>query len=315
MTRVVLAKLAGAVLTCALVSVLVFLATEAATGDAASAQLGGRASPAEIEALRHQLGLDRPAIVRFGDWLWHALHGDFGASYVSGTPVAQLVAERAGASAVLGAVTVVLLIPLALGLGTAAGLGAGGRLDRLISVTSLGLVSIPEFVVGALLTSVFAVGLGVLPAVSVFPAGENPLSHPEILVLPIAALLAVSLAQNVRLIRAGVAEVSASDAVESARLNGVPEHWIVWRMVLPVAVVPALPALARNISYLLGGTLVAETMFGYPGLAAALVEAVGSRDVPVVQAVALLVTVVTVALNLTADLLRVALDPTRGVRA
>jgi peptide/nickel transport system permease protein len=155
----------------------------------------------------------------------------------------------------------------------------------------------------------------VLPAVSVFPAGDNPLSHPDILVLPVAALLAVSLAQNARLVRAGVAEASASDAVEAARLNGIPEHRVLWRMVLPVAIVPALPALARNVSYLLGGTLVAETLFGYPGLAATLVEAVASRDVPVVQAVALLVTVVTVALNLAADLLRVLLDPRRGEAA
>ncbi|GAA1880310.1 ABC transporter permease [Streptantibioticus ferralitis] len=290
-------------------SVLVFAATTLAPGDAAAARLGGRAGPQQIAQLRHSLGLDQPAWVRYGHWLWHALHGDLGTSYASGRPVSALIAERAGNSLLLGATAAALLVPLAIGLGLWAGMRAGRAADRLVSTATLALVSMPEFVIGTLLVLLFAVGLGWLPSVSVPSAGHSVLTQPQILVLPVLTLLSVSLAQNVRLVRAGVIAANASDAARTARLGGVPEHRVVLRWVLPAAVVPAVPVLARYLAYLLGGTLVAETLFGYPGLAAALVDATAARDVPVVQGVTLLVAAVTVTLNLLADLLAAALNP------
>ena len=292
------------------VSALVFAATQAAPGDAAAARLAGQgASPAQIVELRHSLGLDRPAWERYGDWLWSALHGDLGRSYATGEPVSALIAERAGNSLILGLVAAALLLPSAVGLGLWAGLRAGRAADRVVSTATLALVSLPEFVIGTLLIQVFAVGAGWLPAVSMPPTGQGPLSQPEILVLPVLTLLSVCLAQNVRLVRAGVTEAAASDAVRAARLGGVPEHRVVLRWVLPTALVPAVPVFARYLAYLLGGTLVAETLFGYPGLAAALVNATAARDAPVVLGVGMLVAAVTVTLNLLADVFATALNP------
>ncbi|MEU6665615.1 ABC transporter permease [Streptomyces sp. NPDC046727] len=299
-----------AALTLVAASVLVFAATLLAPGDAAAARLAGQgASPAQITELRHDLGLDRPAWERYASWLWAALHGDLGRSYVSGESVSGLIAERAGNSLVLGAVAAALLLPSAIGLGLWAGLRAGRAADRVVSTATLALVSLPEFVIGTLLIQVFAVSAGWLPAVSLPPAGQGPLSAPQILVLPVLTLLSVCLAQNVRLVRAGVTEAVASDAVRAARLGGIPEHRVVLRWVLPAAVVPAIPVLARYLAYLLGGTLVAETLFGYPGLAAALVSATAARDAPVVLGVGMLVAAVTVFLNLLADALAAVLNP------
>ncbi|MFF3071774.1 ABC transporter permease [Kitasatospora sp. NPDC057904] len=304
-----LRALGGAAGTLLAVSVLVFAATALAPGDAATARLAGHGGPERIAELRHQLGLDEPLWTRYAHWLWHAVQGDLGTSYANGEPVARLIAERAGNSLLLGAVTAVLLVPLALGLGLWAGLRAGQAADRTVSAATLTLVSLPEFVTGTLLVLVFAVGLGWLPAVSVPPAGEGVLTQPQLLVLPVVTLLSVSLAQNVRLVRSGVLTATGSDAVLAARLGGVPEHRVVLRWVMPAAVVPAVPAFARYLAYLLGGTLVAETLFGYPGLAAALVNATASRDTPVVLGCALLVACLTIVLNLLADLLARALNP------
>jgi peptide/nickel transport system permease protein len=291
-------------------SVLVFAATLLAPGDAAAARLSGQgASPDQIARLRHTLGLDRPAWERYGTWLWHALHGDLGHSYANGQSVSGLISERAANSLVLGVVAAVLLVPSAIGLGLWAGLRAGRTADRVVSTATLALVSLPEFVIGTLLIQLFAVGAGWLPAVSVPPPGQGPLSQPQILVLPVLTLLSVCLAQNVRLVRAGTREAAGSDAVRAARLGGVPEHRVVLRWVLPAAVVPVIPVLARYLAYLLGGTLVAETLFGYPGLAAALVGATAARDSPVVLGVGMLVAAVTVTLNLLADILAAVLNP------
>ncbi|WKX69029.1 ABC transporter permease [Streptomyces sp. XD-27] len=291
------------------VSLLVFAATTLAPGDAATARLAGQASPEQIAELRHSLGLDQPAWERYARWLWHALQGDLGTSYANGEPVSGLITERAGNSLLLGAVAAALLLPLAIGLGLWAGLRAGRAADRAVSTTTLALVSLPEFVTGTLLVLLFAVGLGWLPAVSVPTTGSSPLAQPEILVLPVLTLLSVCLAQNVRLVRSGVIAASASDAAQAARLGGVPEHRVVLRWVLPAAVVPAVPVLARYLAYLLGGTMVAETLFGYPGLAAALVNATAARDAPVVLGVTVVVAAMTVVLNLLADLLAAALNP------
>ncbi|WP_461062670.1 ABC transporter permease [Streptomyces pseudoechinosporeus] len=303
------ARVAGAVLVLLAVSVLVFAATEAAPGDAATARLGPQASAGAVDALRAELGLDRPAPVRYLDWLGHVVRGDFGASYANGRPVAELVADRFGNSLVLGLAATAVLVPLAIGLGLWAGLRAGRRGDRIVSGGALGLAAVPEFVTGAVLMAVFAAGLGWLPAVSLLGAGQSPLDEPAVLVLPVLTLVSVCLAQNLRLVRTGVAEAARSPAVEAARLNGVPERRVALRYVLPAGVGPAIPMFARSITYLLGGALVAESLFGYPGLAALLVDATAARDAPVVQAVALLGAAVAVAANLAADLAVPLLEP------
>ncbi|MFI6846253.1 ABC transporter permease [Kitasatospora sp. NBC_00085] len=308
-----LRRLFTGVLVLLAVSAIVFVATDAAPGDAAAASLGPDADPAQVAARRAELGLDRPALVRYGDWLLTVLHGDLGTSYVSGSPVADLVGDRAGNSLVLAGVTLALLVPLAVGLGVWAGLRSGGLADRLISAATLTLLAVPEFVMGSVLVLVLAVELDLLPAVSLIRPGQGLLSRPEVLVLPVATLLAGCLAHNARLVRSGVVEVAGGDAVATARLNGVPEHRVVLRYVLPAALPPVIPLLARYLSLLVGGALVAETLFGFPGIASVLIQASAGRDVPTVQAVALLIALVTVVANLLGDVLGMALDHSRRI--
>ncbi|MGW9523378.1 ABC transporter permease [Streptomyces diastaticus] len=293
------------------VSVVVFAATGLATGDAASASLGPEATEEAVAARREELGLNRPAVVQYADWLLHAVGGDLGTSYVSGGSVMELVSSRAVNSLVLAGITMALLVPLAVGLGVWAGLRANRAADRSISLATLTLVSVPEFVTGAVLVLVFAVHLGWLPAVSLIGPGEGVLSNPQILVLPVATLLVGCIAHNTRLVRIGVAESTTSDAVVTARLNGVPERRIVLRYILPAALPPVIPLLARYTALLVGSALVAETLFGFPGLASVLVQASVGRDVPTVQAIGLLVAALTVLVNLAGDLLGVLLDPLR----
>jgi peptide/nickel transport system permease protein len=304
-------RLAAGVLVLIAVTAVVFTATEIAPGDAASVSLGPDADAALLAARRAELGLDRPAPVRYVRWLAGAARGDLGTSYPSRAQVADVVSSRLGNSLALGLTAVFLLLPLATGLGVWAGLRAGGGADRLVSGVTLTLVSIPEFVTGTLLVVVFAVGLRWLPAVSFLPPGVGPLDRPLILVLPVATLLAVCLAHNTRLVRASVAEVSAGDSAEAARLNGVPESRVVRRYILPAALPVVIPLFARYLTVLIGGTVVVEAMFGYPGLASTLIAASIARDVALVQAVALLVAAATVLINLAGDLLGVALDPLR----
>ncbi|MFI6350413.1 ABC transporter permease [Streptomyces sp. NPDC050560] len=307
-------RLGAAVAVVLVVSVLVFLATELAPGDAATARLSrtGGGSPAQLAALRHTLGLDVPMANRYLRWLGDALRGDLGVSYAQGRAVTSVIGDRALNSLVLGVVSAVVLVPSALGLGLWSGRRAGRGADRAVSASVLVLVSVPEFVIGTLLVLCFATGLGWLPAVSALSAGQSPLGHPALLVLPVLTLVSSCLAQNVRIVRAATVRAERGDAVEAARLGGVPEWRVLLRWVVPAAVVPVIPVMARYVSYLLGGTLIAETLFGYPGLGALLVDASAGRDAPLVLAVSVLLTCVTVALNLVADVLSVLLNPARG---
>jgi peptide/nickel transport system permease protein len=171
------------------------------------------------------------------------------------------------------------------------------------------MTALPEFVTGTILVLIFALHLEILPAVSFLPPGESPLQNPKILVLPVATLLAASLAQTMRMVRAGMVEALRSDYVEMARLNGYDERTVVLRHALRNALAPTVQVFALNIQWLVGGIVVTEYVFGYPGLGQALVNAVAARDIPYVQAAALLVAVVYLALNVVSDLLVVLLIP------
>jgi peptide/nickel transport system permease protein len=309
LARYAVRRVAVALVVLVVISFLVFAATSAVGGNAAVARLGQAAPAAEVERLRHELGLDRPWLVQYGSWLGSGVRGDLGTSYVTGGSVGELVTSRGGNSLLLGTLAALVLVPCSVALGLWAGLRAGARPDRAVMAGASVLTATPEFVVGSLLALLFAVQLGWLPAVSSFTG--SPLEHPAMLVLPVASLVTVSLGLTTRLVRAGVLEAARADAVEAARLNGVGEGRVIWRWVLPAGVRPALPAFARSVAYLLGGTLVVETVFGYPGLASVLIQAVDDGDAPVVQGVALVAAAFTVGLNLVADVVTLLLDPVR----
>ena len=294
-----------------LVSVAIFAGTEIIPGDAAQAILGPRATPESLAALRAQLHLTDPAPIRYLNWLAGMVHGDFGKSVASvdKRPVIDIIGPRLLNSAIIGVPAAVLVIILAIGLGVLAALRADSLLDRAISTISLAAGSIPEFVIGSLLIVVFAVWLGLLPSTSLIPYLGSPLQRPEILVLPILTLLSVSLAQNIRLVRANMIEALRSDFVEAARLNGVDEWLVTWRYALPSALAPAVAVLARYVAYLVGGAIVVETLFGYGGMGPAYIVAIAERDVPVVQAISIILAALTICTNLVADVVALALIP------
>jgi peptide/nickel transport system permease protein len=294
----------------AIISVLVFGATNVLPGDVAAAVLGRQATPESVAGLRQELGLDRPLVPRYLDWVGGVLHGDLGQS-LAGTqaPVWTLIRDPLVNTLTLAGLTILVLIPLSLLLGIAAGVRVSRPLDQGISGVTLAITAVPEFVIGALLVLVFAVSLGVLPAVSLIPPGTNPLADPSLVVLPVATLVLAGLAYMVRIVRAGVADVVLSDFVEMARLNGVRERRVITRYAVRNALAPTVQALAATIQWLLGGVFVVETLFSYPGIGRALIVAVTVRDFPVIEAAGLLIAAFYIALNIVADIAIVLLIP------
>ncbi|RZS45030.1 peptide/nickel transport system permease protein [Herbihabitans rhizosphaerae] len=316
MTRLLITRTLGIVGTLLVLSVVIFAATELLPGDAVSRVAGPQADPVQRALVAERLGLDRPAIERYVDWVGSAFGGDLGTSLTGRRPVAEIVGDRLGNSLLLAAAVYLPLIPLAVLLGTAAGLGSvGGRrgrlIDRVISFGTLAVLGVPEFLIAGLLLAVFAVWLHLFPPVSMASIGGSVLDTPEILVLPALSLLIVSLGAVIRLVRARAADVATSPYVESARLAGVRGPALVLRHVMPAVLGPAVQLIAVGFGTVVGGAVVVETLFDYPGIGNELQNAVASRDVPVVQGIALTLGAVTLIAVLAGDLVGRALD---GVR-
>jgi peptide/nickel transport system permease protein len=308
--RFVVRRVAAGIALLFVISAMVFAATNVLPGDVAAAVLGRQATPASIAGLRAQLGLDKPLVTRYWEWIDGVLHGNLGTS-LAGTQqsVWSLIHDPLVNTLVLAGLTLLILIPLSFVLGVAAGVRAGRTVDHAISSATLGVIAVPEFVIGAVLVLVFAVSLGMLPAVSLIAPGADPLADPSLVVLPVATLVLAGLAYMVRVVRAGVAEVIRSEFVEMARLNGVPERRVVTRYAVRNALAPSVQALAATMQWLLGGVFVVETLFSYPGIGRALVEAVTIRDIPVIEAVGLLIAAFYIGINIIADIAIVLLVP------
>ncbi|MEN2422485.1 ABC transporter permease [Streptomyces rimosus] len=298
----------------AAVVLLVFALTEALPGDAAVALAGDQPDPARIAAIRTELGLDRPAAERFADWLLGLLHGDLGTSLASGRPVATYLADGFGPTLLLAAITVVLLVPAGVGLGVLAARRAGSLADRLVSSTTLAVYAVPEFALGVLLVTLFALRLGWLPPTAVGFGGDL-LAHPAVLVLPVLVLLSRPVCSISRLVRAGMIDALRSPYVRQATRYGLSTARVRYLHALPNALAPAAQQLARTVDWLLCGVIVVEALFVIPGLGTVLMNAVAERDVPVVQGLAVVFGVIAVVLNLGADLVARRLAPRAGVAA
>lgn len=296
------------------VVLLVFALTEALPGDAAVALAGDQPDPARIEAIREAMELDRPAWERLTDWAAGLLHGDFGTSLTSGRPVGRYITDGFGPTLLLATLTVALLVPVGLGLGVLAARHEGRVVDRLISSVTLAVYAVPEFALGVLLVTVFALRLGWLPPTAV-GYGTDLLGHPTALVLPVLVLLSRPVCSLVRLVRAGMIDALASPYAAQARRYGVPGVRVRYAHALPNALAPVAQQLARTIDWLLCGVIVVETLYVIPGLGTVLLGAVAERDVPVVQGLAVVFGVLTVVLNLGADVVTHRLAPRAGVAA
>lgn len=302
-------RLAAGVVLLWIVSLLIFAGTEVLPGDAAYAMLGRYASPSALAAVREQLGLDQPAYQRYDHWLGGIIHGDLGTSLTAHESVSSLISSRFENTLILAAAAMLVMLPLSVTLGILAGLRPGGVLDHLISDPSLVIIAFPEFVVGGLLAASFGVALKLLPPVSLVLPGTSPLSDPALLVLPVTTLVLVGFAYMVRMIRAGMSEVMASDYIEMAHLNGLPERRIVLKHALRNALAPTVQTTALTLQWLIGGIFVVETLFDYPGIGQGLVQAVQARDIPTVQSLGLIIAAIYISINIVADVIVVLLIP------
>jgi peptide/nickel transport system permease protein len=305
----------AAIFTLLLVSVLIFVATEVAPGDVATALLGRDGTPEQYAYVRAQLGLDRPALARYLEWLRMVLQGDLGVSLTREEPIAPIIALRLRNTLVLALTTLLLSVPLALGLGILAGLLRDRWPDLLISTLTLIGMSLPGYVVAILLILGLSLRLSLLPAVTLVEPGAPWWQLLPYVLLPALTLTTGSMAYIIRLVRTNVIDVMTSDYVQMATLKGVPRVRVVLYHALPSALLPAINAIALMLAGLLGGVVMVESIFNYPGVGRLMLSAVKDRDLPLVQALALVGATLYIVLNLTADLLMLALNPRlQGVR-
>lgn len=311
----ILKRLGAALLTLLAVSILIFLCCSVLPGNAVVLILGKSGTPATIAHLEAQLGLDRPLYEQYLSWLGGMLHGDFGQSVVAiahqqaDPSIASTLGDPLKNSLILGAITAILLIPLTLLLGAWAGIKADKPIDHIISLPTLIAAGLPEFVTGALLVWIFFTALHVLPPVSLVAPGASPLATPKILILPVLTLLAVAVGSGIRQVRLGMIDVLRTDFVQFARLNGVPERRVLMRYGMRNAIANSVQTIAQNLQYLVGGIIVVESVFAYPGIGVYLVNAVLARDTNKVLAASMILAVLYTVINIIADLVVVFLVP------
>ncbi len=296
-------------LTLLVVSVAIFAVTEVLPGDVAWHILGQGATPENLEAVRAKLDLNRPAHVRYLGWIGNALRGDLGDSYIQNRPVVEVVKPRIFNSAVLAAFAFLMAVPTAVITGVWAGVRSNSLGDQLASTISLVAISLPEFVTGVLLMVIFASTLRILPSSSIILPGTTPLTRPLILVLPALTLTGVLFAYIMRMTRANVIEVMQSNYVRTAVLKGLPMRRIIFRHLIPNAMLPTISVIAVNVGWMFGGLIIVENVFAYPGHGRLLLVSIQSRDVPLLQALALLICVTYSISNLLADLSYGLLNP------
>ena len=294
-----------------LVSIVVFLATQALPGDPARAILGRSATPASLAALRRQLHLDRPVIDQYWTWVTGLLHGNLGRSVTQvQEPVATLLGPRLVNSAVLVALAAVVSIPLSIAIGSWAAFRREKVFDIVSSNLLLLLAALPEFVVAVLLVILLATTVShVLPSISLIPPGSHPWDNWSALVLPTLTLVIAVAPYVARIMRASMIEVLESDYVEMARLKGLPERTVLVRHALPNALGPVFQVIALNLAYLAGGIIVVEYVFQYTGIGSAIRDSVVNHDLPVIQTLAMLLAAVYVTLNLLADVATIMVTP------
>ena len=296
-------------MTLVLVSGIIFVAVEALPGDACTAYLGRYAQGTRLENCIRDFDLDRPALERYTDWITGAVQGDLGISMKRNKPISDIVGTRLRNTAVLGVVASIIGIPIAILLGIIAGLWRDKAVDLWVSTTAIFAMTIPEFVSATLLILIFAIWLGWLPGIVTTRPDAPILDFLSDIMLPIITLAFVLTAHILRMVRTSVIDVMASDYVQMARLKGVPYWRMVFRHVLPNALLPTINLVALTIAWMLGGVVVIEVVFNYPGLGRLTVDAVSDRDLALVQSIALILATIYVGLNLFADLMTLVVNP------
>jgi peptide/nickel transport system permease protein len=312
--KTVLQRLGLGLLTLFVVSVLIFASLEMLPGGFAQAILGQGATPETVAAFNHQLGLDRPATVRYVEWIWNLLHGDFGYSYAGAggsikQSVSAIIAPRLYNTFFLAIMTAIIAVPLALFLGIMAALYRNSLYDRAVNAVTLTTIATPEFFIAYLLMFFFAIKLKWFPSLSTVSESTSFLEHIYRAGLPAITLTLVIVAHMMRMTRAALINLLSSPYMEMARLKGVSQRDAIVQHALPNAWAPIATVIAFNLAYLVVGVVVVEVVFVYPGIGQLMVDSVSSRNMPVVQACALIFAATYILLNLSADIVSIITNP------
>ena len=309
MLILVLKRILLGLMTLFIVSLITFVGVEVLPGDACTTYLEREAYGAALEACYKRLGLDIPAYERYVSWAIGVIQGDFGYSLSGEMKINDVLGPRVKNSLVLASASILIGIPIALLLGIITALWRDKMPDIIISTFTIFSMTIPEFISATLLILIVAIWLEWLPGIVIVPTGASVSELLPNIILPVIAISMIMTAHMARMVRSSVIQVMASDYVQMAILKGVPYWKMVFKHVLPNALLPAINVVALTIAWLLGGVVVTEVVFNYPGLGRLVIESISNRDLPVVQALAIILASIYVIINLIADLLTLMLNP------
>jgi peptide/nickel transport system permease protein len=308
MSRYILKRLGLTVITLVIVSFVVFGASQLLPGDVGRTILGPYASQQQVDELDHTLGTDKPLPVRYWNWASDFVRGDWGVSPVQNVEVRPLVLHRLRNSLILGAFAMVLIVPFSIFMGVMAALNYGKMLDRVISITGLSFIALPEFVVGVILIVIFAVQLGWFPTSSQVP-GSDPVDWFRQLLLPAIPMMFVLFGYIARMARAGTVDALQANYTRTAILKGLPRRYVVWRHVVRNAMLPTITVVSVQVGYLVGGLVVVETLFAYPGIGQLTLESANGHDLQTLEACVLMIAIIYCVANFIADLAYGLLNP------
>ncbi len=309
MLILVLKRILLGLITLFIVSLITFVGVEVLPGDACTTYLEREAYGTALEACYKRLGLDIPAYERYVNWAVGVIQGDFGYSLSGEMKINDVLGPRVKNSLVLASASILIGIPIALLLGIITALWRDKLPDIIISTFTIFSMTIPEFISATLLILIVAIWLEWLPGIVIVPTGASISELLPNIILPVIAISMIMTAHMARMVRSSVIQVMSSDYVQMAILKGVPYWKMVFKHVLPNALLPAINVVALTIAWLLGGVVVTEVVFNYPGLGRLVIESISNRDLPVVQALAIILASIYVVINLIADLLTLMLNP------
>jgi peptide/nickel transport system permease protein len=307
--KLVIARIGMSAITLLLVSAIIFLVLEILPGDVATRILGRDATPESLQVLRNELGLDRPALARYVAWLGDLLQGDLGKSLVSNRPVPEILGMRIYNTMLLSAYAFLVYLPLTTIPALLQAIWRDRPADHALSIVTLVLLSMPDFLLATILLFTFVVLVPVLPAMSLVDESSNAWDYFQAMTLPAITLAIVMAVYAVRMLRDNLIEVLDSDYIRMAELKGLSARRVLLRHALPNALVPTLNVTALNLAYLVGGVVVVERVFSYPGFGNLLVDSLQLRDLPVIEATVMIAALVYVSANLIADLAAILLNP------
>ena len=309
MTRMVMQRIGIGFATLIVVSIIVFIATSILPGDVAQIILGQAATEETLAALRAKLGLDQPGYIQYFSWLGNMAVGDLGTSKAGGATISSLIGSRLGNTMMMAGWVAVISIPISIALGLWAAMHPGTWLDRIVTFGTLSLISVPEFFIATVAVLILAVNLHWLPSTAYMTGEESFLELMRALAMPLITLVIVVSAQMIRMTRAGILNVMSSPYIEMAILKGVPRGRIILRHAFFNAIGPIINVIALNLAYLVSGVVIVETIFAYPGLAKLMIDGGQTRDLPLVQACAMIFCGTYVVLILIADVGSILSNP------